>query len=288
MWLIFKFVYEKFLKSPYFFDMGTIMKINKKVIVILALVFILILFVYTLPTLKTELERKGFYPTDYNSKNPIALVYRGPAACSGCSEAIAVLLEKDPTYDFNVIYVGPDEKLSVQDGLKLKNAVLYAQPGGREYLDQDYRKMKSDIPAIQSFVQNGGRYLGICMGGYLVDNDPGFDLGLNTEQYISLPDATVKTEKDSVIEVSWRGNTRWMYFQDGSYFIPDSNVKGQTILATYTNGKVAAMVQPYGKGKIGVSGPHPEADASWYEDGLTDPDGLDADLFYDLINTLMQ
>ena len=80
-----------------------------------------------------------------------------------------------------------------------------------------------------------------------------------------------------------------MYFQDGPYFMPDNGVTGQTILAYYTNGKVAAMVQPYGKGKIGVSGTHPEADASWYaEAGLTDPDGFDADLGHDLIDTLMQ
>jgi hypothetical protein len=28
------------------------------------------------------------------------------------------------------------------------------------------------------------------------------------------------------------------------------------VLATYTNGEIAALVAPYGKGKVGVSGPH--------------------------------
>jgi len=266
------------------------MKINKKVIVILALVFILILFVYTLPILKTEIEREEGYPINKTSTKPIALVYRGPAAgSSGNSEAVAALLESDPTHNFSVMYVGPEEEVSVQDGLKLKNAVLYAQPGGDTTVKRAYKTLRSDAAAIQSFVQNGGKYVGICMGGYLVDDDPGFGLGLNAAQYIKSPDATVTTERSSLVQISWRGNMRWMYFQDGPYFIPDSNVKDQTILATYTNGKVAAMVQPYGKGKIGVSGPHPEAPASWYKSaGLTDPDGLDADLFYDLINTLMQ
>jgi len=265
------------------------MKINKKVIFILALVFIMTLLAYIFPTLKTEVEREERYPINKSSTNPIALVYRGPASgSSGNSEAVAALLASDHT-NFSVIYVGPEEEVSVQDGLKLKNVVLYAQPGGDGTVDQAYKTMSSDAAAIRSFVQNGGRYLGFCMGGYFVDDDPGFGLGLNTNQYISLPDATVTTERDSIIQVSWRGNTRWMYFQDGPYFIPDRNVKGQTILATYTNGKVAAMVQPYGKGKIGASGPHPEADASWYaQAGLIDPDGLDADLFHDLIDTLMQ
>lgn len=267
------------------------MKINNKIVFILALVFILTLLVYTfLPSLKTGIEREEGYPINISSKNPIALVYRGPAAgCSGCSEAVATLLGKNTKYNFSVIYVGPEEKLSVQDGLKLKNVILYAQPGGDGSVRKAYKKMSSDTAAIQNFVENGGRYLGFCMGGYLVDDDPGFGLGLNTGRYISSPDATVTTDRDSLVLVSWRGRTRGMFFQDGPYFIPDSNVKGQIILATYTNGKVAAMVQPYGKGKIGVSGPHPEADTSWYEAvSLIDLDGLDADLFYDLTDTLMQ
>jgi glutamine amidotransferase-like uncharacterized protein len=265
------------------------MKINKKVIFILALVFIMTLLAYIFPTLKTEVEREERYSVNKSSKTPIALVYRGPAGCSGCSEAVAALLGSDAVSNFSVIYVGPDEELSVQEGLKLKNVVLYAQPGGDGTVDQAFKTLKSDAAAIRSFVKNGGRYVGFCMGGYFVDDDPGFGLGLNADQYITSKGATVTTEKDSIIQVSWRGNTRWMFFQDGPYFIPDSNVKDQTILATYTNDKVAAMIQPYGKGKIGVSGPHPEADASWYAAaGLIDPDGLDTDLFHDLIDTLMQ
>jgi hypothetical protein len=123
----------------------------------------------------------------------------------------------------------------------------------------------------------------------LVDNDPGYDLGLNTNQYIKTPGATVKNTADTLIPVTWRGTPRWMYFQDGPYFIPRNGIAGQTILATYMNGKVAAMVQPYGSGKIGVSGPHPEADASWYaKAGLTAQAGFSADLGYDLIDKLMQ
>ncbi len=61
------------------------------------------------------------------------------------------------------------------------------------------------------------------------------------------------------------------------------------VLATYTNGKIAALVAPYGKGKVGVSGPHPEATAEWYEAShLVNPEGMHADLGYDLIDTLMR
>jgi glutamine amidotransferase-like uncharacterized protein len=220
--------------------------------------------------------------------NPTALVYRGPGGCDKCSVAVKGLLESDTKYDFNVIYVGPKEKVSVRDGLKLPNAVLYAQPGGDGSVDEAYSNLSKDAPAIRTFVQKGGRYLGICMGGYLVDDDPGFALGVDTDQYITSECAQLTTPDRGLLQVSWRGVNRWMYLQDGPYFIPKTGVAGQTILAKYTNNLVAAMVQPFGNGKIGVSGPHPEADAWYAQAGLTDPDGLDADLGHDLIDTLMQ
>ena len=250
---------------------------------------ILTLLARILSKKKIELKSGEIFLTTPTLTNPIALVYRGPAGCSGCSEAVAELLKSYTTHNFSVIYVGPNERLSVQDGLKLANVVLYAQPGGDGSVKRAYKKVKKDVSAVLNFVQNGGRYLGICMGAYLVDDDPGYGLGLNTDQYISSLGATVTSERDSIVQVSWRGNTRWMYFQDGPYFMPDSGVTGQTILAYYTNGKVAAMVQPYGKGKIGVPGPHPEAPATWYTKAdLTDPDGFDEYLGRDLIDTLMQ
>jgi glutamine amidotransferase-like uncharacterized protein len=237
--------------------------------------------------MKIEVENGKNYSTP--PTNPVALVYRGPAGCPGCSEAVAELLKSDTKYNFDVIYVGPKEKISVRDGLKLSNVVLYAQPGGDGSVEKAYKRLRQDAAAVRNFVRNGGRYLGFCMGGYLVDDDPGYGLGLNTNQYITSTGATVKNEEDTIIQVSWRENRRWMYFQDGPYFIPESDIKDQTILAYYPNGVVAAMVQPFGKGKIGVSGPHPEAEISWYEKaGITNPDGYDADLFHDLIDTLMQ
>jgi glutamine amidotransferase-like uncharacterized protein len=226
------------------------------------------------------------YPT---GTNPIALVYRGLAGCTGCSEAVAALLKSYSTQNFTVIYVGPNENISIQAGLQLPNVVLYVQPGGDGSVNKAFKRLKKDAPVIRNFVLKGGRYLGFCMGGYLVDDDPGFELGLNTDQYIKTSGATIKTTADTLVQVTWRGTNRWMYFQDGPYFIPGRGIDGQTILATYMNGYIAAMVQPYGSGKIGVSGPHPEAPASWYKKaGLTDPHSFDTDLGHDLIDVLIK
>jgi hypothetical protein len=92
---------------------------------------------------------------------------------------------------------------------------------------------------------------------------------------------------DTTISLVWRGSTRTVYFQDGPYFILDPGASGATVLATYTNGEIAAMVARFGSGAAGVVGPHPEADLGWYQAyGLPYP-GSTADLGHDLIDTVM-
>jgi len=238
--------------------------------------------------LTTTLASPGVVPSDSTGARPVALVYRGPAGCPGCSEAVAALLHNSK-WGFDVKYVGPNERLSISDGLKLPNVKLYAQPGGNGSLSQAYRSLRNDARDIQNFVKNGGRYLGICMGGYLAGATPGFNLlPGDTDEFVTSPGATVESTKDTTVDVNWRGQSRYMYFQDGPYFILNRGARGVTLLATYTNGEIAAMVAVYGKGKVGGSGPHPEAGRSWYRAYNLPYPGSTQDLGNDLINTLMQ
>lgn len=219
---------------------------------------------------------------------PLALVYRGPAGCPGCSEAVAELL-RSSSWHFDVQYVGPNERLTLSPAT-LQAAALYAQPGGSGELSQAYQQVKKHAHTIRNYVASGGRYLGICMGGYLAGRTPGFQLlPGDTDQFIASRGASVRTEADTIVNVHWRGKLRSMYFQDGPFFLLDRrHTSNVIVLATYTNGKVAALITGYGKGKVGVSGPHPEATAAWYEASqLINPEGICADLGYDLIDTLM-
>jgi glutamine amidotransferase-like uncharacterized protein len=219
--------------------------------------------------------------------HPLALVYRGPASCDGCSEAAASLLQGS-RWGFEVQYVGPDEPLNLQ-AATLKLAVLYVQPGGGGNLTKAYRQLENHAHDIQNFVKSGGRYLGMCMGGYLAGATPGFHLlPGDTDAFITSRHASVRTTRDTLVQVKWRDQLHSMYFQDGPFFKLKSKATGVIVLARYTNGKIAALVAPYGKGKVGVVGPHPEADAGWYKDsGLVAPESLDFNLGYDLIDTLM-
>lgn len=216
---------------------------------------------------------------------PIALVYHD-ASTDCCSQALATLLANDPRYKFKVVMVGPDQSTSVREGLKMPGVILYAQPGGDGDYRTAYRVERAWAVDIRNFVKRGGRYLGICMGAYLAASDAFNLFSGKVRQYIKTKGASTTSATDTVIPVIWRGKQRFMYFQDGAAFSSRSNT---TVVATYTNGLGAAVTATYGKGKVGLVGPHPEADQHWYSNyGLTDPDGLDADLGYDFIETLMQ
>lgn len=215
---------------------------------------------------------------------PTALVYRGPATTPGCPEAVAQLLEGAP-HPLRPVFVGPDEDVPLSPHT-LATAVVYAQPGGGE-LEPAWRHMKEFAGPIRDWVRGGGHYLGFCLGGYLAGATPGFDvLPGDAARYISTEGATIDTTGDTIALVTWRDRERHMFFQDGPVFRLKRDAPA-TVLATYDNGEVAAVVTTYGAGRVGVVGPHPEADQSWYTNGLTNPDGINFDLGYDLVRTVM-
>ena len=212
----------------------------------------------------------------------LALVYRGPASCGGCAEAVAALLQSAPT-PFHTEFCGPGERVKITDE-SLASASLYAQPGGGNNLKLAWSQMRPYAETISHWVRAGGHYLGFCLGGYLAGFDPGFGLlPGDSGEYTASKGATVHSIRDTTVTLHWHGLDREVYFQDGPYFTlrPDS---GGTVLATYTNGLAAAVVAPCGKGTVGVVGPHPEADRSWFTDaGLPDAGGVQFAIGYDLI-----
>jgi glutamine amidotransferase-like uncharacterized protein len=218
-----------------------------------------------------------------------ALVYRGPAACEGCPEALGDLL-RSSEWGFDVEYVGPRENLDLTPAT-LATADLYAQPGGGDSVKRAYRQMKGSAGPIIEYVRSGGRYLGVCMGGYLAGHWRGLRLlPEDTDQFITSPGAGVSTAADILVDVDWRGRRRRMFFQDGPVFrLPTPVPAGVTVLARYaSNGEIAAMVAPFGRGRVGVVGPHPEAPDDWYEaHGLTVERSSAAPLGHDLIAVLM-
>ena len=213
---------------------------------------------------------------------PVALVYRGPASCPGCSEAVAALIRRSPLH-FTVSYAGPGEKLKIT-AASLRGVALYAQPGGGGSVRRGMTALGPTAAAtIRSYVAAGGHYLGICMGAYLAGSDPGMGLLApgDTGEYDQTRGASVRTAAQAVIPVIWGRTVGYQYAQDPPYIIP-SGVRGEKVLSRFTNHLVDALVRPYRRGAVGVVGTHPEADRTWFtpamwraaKDGFSYPEGL--------------
>jgi glutamine amidotransferase-like uncharacterized protein len=213
-------------------------------------------------------------------------VYRGPAGGSDCSEAAAALLAAS-RWSFDVRYVGPREKLAVSPAT-LRAAALYVQPGGDDGLRRAWKQFGDGRADLRRYVRSGGRYVGICMGGYLAGTNPGFRLlPGDSNDYAGSRGSTVRGDDEVLVEVTWRGEIRPMYFQGGPLFNLKDSVSDVAILARYTsNNRIAALVSGFGRGVVGVCGPHPEAPQEWYAAaGL--PSHVNHDLGLDLIDSVM-
>jgi hypothetical protein len=107
----------------------------------------------------------------------------------------------------------------------------------------------------------------------------------DADRYIDSDHATVDHEESTLVEVRWREQPRTVFFQDGPRFVVD-DAAPTTILARYPGGAIAAVVAPFGRGRVGVVGPHPEATADWFTDvGLPTLDARD--LAQDLVDTVL-
>ncbi|MGH3822053.1 MAG: BPL-N domain-containing protein, partial [Pseudonocardiaceae bacterium] len=173
-------------------------------------------------------------PKTSQPTSTVAVVYSddstGPADGDDTG-AVATMLRSSAGWNFTVITAGPNGTMSVADALARPEVRLYAQPGADGDDDTAYRRQKRDKSAIKHFVRQGGRYLGICMGGFLAE--PGhFNLFRGrVKEYYSSRGASVTTAEPAVIPVIWRDIERAMYFQDGGYMVPRGTSTEFTVLA---------------------------------------------------------
>lgn len=133
-------------------------------------------------------------------------------------------------------------------------------PGGFGDSDSWDILFKTNGSQILRYIENGGRYLGICMGAYWADKDY-FNImsDLRVEQYIRQPNTDTKRPHAKEMKVIWNNNPESLYFYDGSVIIGDES-KFETV-SRYANGIPMAIIQ----NKIGLIGCHPEAEKYWYD-----------------------
>lgn len=194
-------------------------------------------------------------------------IYRGAAGCEGCSEMVAKSLQ-NTGQNIVISYIGEKEKLKLT-GQNLSQFDLYVQPGGGQDIPAAYDAIGDDgARAIREFVRRGKGYLGLCMGAYLADKDWIGLIDKPLESEVGRPGSGVSDEGDYTLNVRWGNKKEPFYYQDGPYFTPGSKNSGFTPVAWYSNGDVAIATFHYGKGNVVLTGPHPEADGSWFDNSV--------------------
>jgi hypothetical protein len=215
------------------------------------------------------------------SKKTLAVIFNGPTICDDCASLLGTVLKKR---GLRVQYVKPGETTAEL----LSKALIYVVPGGEDVTDLKQAWSETERRAIRDFVQYGGAFYGVCLGGYWAGDWPGTLPGFKSLGLINAKvSAHSLTPEDRVEKIFWLGSPRWAYFQDGpSFDVHDSEAQ---ILATYaSDGTVAAFIQNFGRGKVAVNGVHFEAPMNWYESyHLVDPDGLDEKLLLEFFDRLI-
>jgi hypothetical protein len=186
------------------------------------------------------------------------LVYSGPVVCHGCAELVGDVVR---AAGLPLRYVSRPEQVA---GL-LRSASAFVVPA-TDYGTESMRRSfaASALPALRSYLRAGGRYWGVCGGAFLAAR-----LGIvpvRVETYSGNP-------RPHLEKVRWYGRLRWMFYEGGPRFIRTSPEAAIKVIATYSDGSIAAFAHRVGRGKVIVTGPHPEATRSWLIANGVSPSG---------------
>ena len=188
-------------------------------------------------------------------KPTIALFVADPFCSVQSSNGVINALSND--YKFKLF-----SKNKVEEGF-FEEVDIVAVPGGIGDADSFGRLFKANQNSVKTFVTNGGKYLGICMGAYWAGSNYLNILDhVDAVQYITQSNTDTRRPHAKDISIKWQGHPNRMFFYDGCALVGDSSKF--TTIATYANGDAMAIMQ----NNVGLIGCHPEADQFWY-DGYT-------------------
>ena len=139
-----------------------------------------------------------------------------------------------------------------------------AFPGGMGDADTYDWMLKENAPRIRTFINRGGRYLGICMGAYWADQNY-FNIldNVRAVQYIKRPHTDTRRPHAKACSITWNSQADRMYFYDGCALVGT----GFETVARYVNGDAMAIIQ----NRVGLIGCHPESQQFWYDKNYLKP-----------------
>lgn len=230
----------------------------------------------------------------------VALIYNGPGSCEDetledpkpeirdCSAAAATVARKAGLIPK---FVGPDavdgQSTPEQINALFESGRVWIQPGGNS--GEAFDSMSDELlRGLTTFVRSGGGYVGFCAGAFMATEligkkgNPG--LGIFPGRSVLYPHGAERPDLDYILEpILWKGVKRKVFLEGGPYLILPESSKVE-VIATYGSGAVATARTKYGKGRVYITGLHPEAPLRWtQEDGLVDPDGIEQDLAAEMV-----
>lgn len=228
------------------------------------------------------------------------LVYSGPGTTKNCVEQCVKTFRLLFTPYYSVSTA--DERMLENQPWELKTALLVI-PGGADLpMCKTFRGKIND--RIKSYVSKGGKYIGICAGGYYSSSRCEFELGNPTMEVSGPRDlkffpgpcrgSVVKgfdygTEKGTrALEISVNLNELPniapkvpVYVNGGGLFVDAHKYRNVKILATYPDdidvndnvggSNAAAVLCEVGRGKALLFGCHPEFDPDTLDDNSEVP-----------------
>lgn len=214
-----------------------------------------------------------------SSERPIALVWKNGGTCFPYCVSGAGKMAKKAGYQ--VRYITKRTK-NLKEALK--TASIWVQPGGESLVA--VKKMgPQTMMHIREFVKNGGGYVGICAGMLLATKEIGTSgvtgLGILSGETVHL--MSKKEDKRQILDVDMvEYGTRNIYFSGGPYL--QNHSSNTYVTGYYSTGQVASVEETFGKGRVVVSGFHPEV-PGWFKKlaRTFDQDGSDYDIAIEMM-----
>ncbi len=194
------------------------------------------------------------------------LIYSGSYTSTNCVKGIKTALDYANTNSVISNVVFSYATSTVINSATLTGYDVLAMPGGSSGYDYIYRSGISGT-AIRNFVASGKGYIGICAGAYSAaahtdDHYDGWGIAPNVRCKAVYYEGSVPLQITSAGEqVLGTSGTKNIVHYNGAAMYVSGNAK---VFATYADSKTgykgyAAIVGDYyGKGRVVLSGPHPE------------------------------
>jgi glutamine amidotransferase-like uncharacterized protein len=211
------------------------------------------------------------------------IVYRGVGGCASCAAAAEKAVRSLAREQGLVVDYVSAGQITPEI---FEGAVMWVQPAGNA-ISAAHAIGPQRLAMIREFVKQGGGYLGFCAGAFLADttvDDDGKVTGIGLIPFSSADYEVNQTDNIDMVWLNWRGHRRHVFFNGGATFMLQNSKAMVDVIATYAPDKQPAVIRlEFGKGRVVLSGAHPEAPQTWKDkNGVKDEDGSDLDLAADL------